>query len=94
MLIRTPSFPVLIEVVVTATPIVTPVVTVHDDLQQVGVPASGDCKDVPVTVGHYDGYPIGGWSKSWAMWINDGKGGPVCTREIETTATGEIILVG
>ena len=49
--------------------------TIHDYLQQVGVPASGDCADVPADVGHYPGFPIGGWSKSWAMWINDGKGG-------------------
>ena len=32
--------------------------------------------------GHYPGFPIGGWTKSWAMWIYDGTGGPVCTREI------------
>ena len=52
-------------------------------LQQVGVPASGDCADVPVSVGHDQGYPIGGWSKTWANWINNGQGGPVCTRTVE-----------
>ena len=52
-------------------------------LQQVGVPASGDCADVPVTVGHDQGFPIGGWSKSWSQWINNGTGGPVCTRTVE-----------
>jgi hypothetical protein len=66
----------------------------HDDLQQVGVPASGNCDDVDPRVGHYPGAPFGGWSKSWAMWINEGKGGPVCTRELEELGTGEIILIG
>ena len=52
-------------------------------LQQVGVPASGDCADVPVSVGHDQGFPIGGWSKSWANWMNNGTGGAVCTRTVE-----------
>lgn len=66
----------------------------HDYLQQVGVPASGNCADVPTSVGHFRGYPIGGWSKSWAWWINDGRGGPVCTREIEERPDGTIVLIG
>ena len=57
-------------------------------LQQVGVPASGDCADVPVSVGHDQGFPIGGWSKSWANWINNGTGGPVCTRVVEEIPNG------
>lgn len=57
-------------------------------LQQVGVPASGDCADVPVTVGHDQGFPIGGWSKTWANWINNGTGGPVCTRTVEEIPNG------
>jgi hypothetical protein len=49
-------------------------------LQQVGVPASGSCADVSDV---YDWVGVtGGWSKSWAQWINDGKGGEVCTREL------------
>ncbi len=57
-------------------------------LQQVGVPASGDCADVPVSVGHDQGFPIGGWSKSWANWINNGTGGAVCTRTVEEIPNG------
>ena len=57
-------------------------------LQQVGVPASGDCADVPVSVGHDQGFPIGGWSKSWANWINNGQGGAVCTRTVEEIPNG------
>ncbi|MGB4325045.1 MAG: hypothetical protein WBJ33_07265 [Candidatus Nanopelagicales bacterium] len=66
----------------------------HDYLQQVGIPLSGDCSDVPNYVGHLPGFPIGGWSKSWALWPNDGLGGPVCTREVEERPDGTIVLVG
>ena len=66
----------------------------HDYLQQVGVPLSGDCSDVPNYVGHLPGFPIGGWSKSWALWPNDGLGGPVCTREVEGRPDGTIVLIG
>lgn len=65
----------------------------HDDLQQIGVPASGSCEDVDIEVGHLPGYPVGGWSKSWAWWINGGRGGPVCTREVETLPSGQVILL-
>jgi len=81
-------------ITVTVTTDVIPEPTVHDEFQQVGVPASGDCADVPPTVGHYPGYPIGGWSRSWAQWINNGAGGPVCTREVEESPDGTIVLVG
>jgi hypothetical protein len=81
-----------ITVTVTDSFVAEPVI--HDDLQQVGVPASGDCADVPASVGHYPGFPIGGWSKSWAWWINDGAGGPVCTREVEELPNGTVVLVG
>lgn len=80
-----------INVTITDTPIEDP--KPHDEFQQVGVPASGDCSDVAPEVGHYPGYPIGGWSKSWAQWINDGTGGPVCTREIELKLDGTVVLI-
>ncbi len=60
----------------------------HDYLQQVGMPASGNCADVSPKVGHWLGAPAGGWTKSWARWINGGRGGPVCTREILEEPTG------
>lgn len=66
----------------------------HDYLQQVGTPLSGDCSDVPTYVGHLPGFPIGGWSKSWAWWPNDGRGGHVCTREVEERPDGTIVLIG
>jgi hypothetical protein len=87
-------FPGAVDVtlIVTDTPISEPMA--HDEFQQVGVPATGDCADVDPAVGHYPGYPIGGWSKSWAQWINGGAGGPVCTREVEQRPDGEIVLIG
>ena len=66
----------------------------HDWIQQVGVPASGDCNDVPSSVGHWRGAPTGGWSLSWAQWINDGTGGPVCHRELQDRPDGSIVSVG
>jgi hypothetical protein len=81
-----------VTLVVTDSPINEPFA--HDEFQQVGVPASGDCVDVDPITGHYPGYPIGGWSKSWAQWINDGTGGPVCTREVEQRPDGTIVLIG
>lgn len=72
-----------VTVVDPASEVVVPrVMLLHDEFQQVGVPASGNCADVPSPVGHYPGFPFGGWSKSWAQWINNGAGGPVCTREL------------
>lgn len=66
----------------------------HDYFQQVGVPASGSCADVPTWAGHWPGFPIGGWSKSWAWWIYDGRGGPVCHREVEVRPNGTVVLIG
>lgn len=71
-----------ISVNVVTAPVPVPVLQGHDYLQQVGVPASGSCANVPSPTGHWPGFPFGGWTKSWAQWINNGKGGAVCTREI------------
>ena len=84
---------IAVNVVVTTTPIVTPIRVMHGGLQQVGVPASGDCADVAPSVGHYSEYPFGGWGKSWAYWINAGKGGPVCTRDIYFDQAQQIFRV-
>lgn len=65
----------------------------HDWLQQVGVPSSGNCDDVPSNVGHWRGAPVGGWGKSWVQWINDGRGGPVCTRELQDRPDGSIVVL-
>lgn len=85
-----PCGTVTVEVV--AEPVAAP--PAHDYFQAVGVPASGSCADVPAGVGHWAGYPIGGWSKSWAWWINEGRGGAVCVREVEERPDGTIVLIG
>lgn len=78
-----PNTTITVTVVDPAVEVVVPrVIVLPDEFQQVGVPASGSCADVPSPVGHYPGFPFGGWSKSWAQWINNGAGGPVCTREL------------
>lgn len=86
------SFGCALTVSVVAEPVAPP--PAHDYFQQVGVPASDNCADVSPTVGHWSGFPIGGWSKSWAAWINNGRGGAVCTREIEERPDGTILLIG
>lgn len=50
-------------------------------LQQLPAAPSGTCA---VTTTEYDwgGSSAGGWSRSWAQWVNDGEGGPVCTRTL------------
>ena len=50
-------------------------------LQQTGVPSSGQCADVDDSDARFLGY-AGGWSKSWAAWINQDTGGEVCTRTL------------
>ena len=49
-------------------------------LQQVGVPAVGGCAAVIEPTLNLAGVPFGGWGLSWAQWINNGAGGPVCSR--------------
>jgi len=52
-----------------------------DVLQQTGVPNSGQCADVDDSDARFLGY-TGGWSKSWAEWINQSAGSEVCTRTL------------
>lgn len=49
-------------------------------LQQVGVPAVGGCDAVFNPALNWAGVAYGGWGLSWAQWINNGAGGPVCSR--------------
>ena len=50
-------------------------------LQQLPAPDTGSC-DLIVTTYDWGGASTGGWSRSWAQWVNDGRGGPVCTRTL------------
>ena len=53
-----------------------------DMIEQVGVPASGNCGDVTDGSLNRAGVPSGGWGKAWAQWIAAPLGGPVCTRTL------------
>ena len=53
-----------------------------DMLQQVAVPASGNCADITDVTLNRAGVSSGGWSKSWAAWVSPPLGGPVCTRTL------------
>lgn len=57
-----------------------------DIVQQVGRPAAG-CADLNVPTADWSGVGAGGWSPSWAWWMNDGQGGPVCTRTLGYSTT-------
>lgn len=60
-------------------------------VQQVGLPASGSCADVPDT-GLDEGTGLrGGWSASWAYWPHHGSGGPVCTRTLSFRSGGWVL---
>jgi hypothetical protein len=51
-------------------------------LQQFGMPASNTCDaSAPVAL-NWGGAGSGGWSNSWAEWVNGGSGGAVCTRTL------------
>jgi hypothetical protein len=55
-------------------------------VQQFGRPASGTCADAaPITL-NWGGASSGGWSESWAQWMNSGNGGAVCTRTLSYSA--------
>jgi len=51
-------------------------------LQQFGRPDVGSCDDVAPGTLDWSGVTSGGWSESWAQWVNNGNGGAVCTRTL------------
>jgi len=52
------------------------------EIQQFGLPASGNCEDGATEAMNWSGIGVDGWGISWAQWANDGAGGPVCTRTV------------
>jgi len=52
------------------------------EIQQFGLPASGNCEDGATEAMNWSGIGMDGWSISWAQWANDGAGGAVCTRTV------------
>ncbi len=51
-------------------------------VQQFGMSGSGTCDANQPAGLDWAGVPSGGWSRSWAQWVNDGKGGAVCSRTV------------
>ena len=49
-------------------------------IQQYGKQASGSCDAIAPESLNWSGVASGGWSESWALWMNGGTGGGVCTR--------------
>ena len=50
--------------------------------QQFGKPSTGTCDAAAPLTLNWGGADSGGWNDSWAEWMNDGKGGSVCTRTL------------
>lgn len=56
-------------------------------VQQFGRPASGTCEAAASSALNWGGAQSGGWSESWAEWMNGGLGGAVCTRSLTFRST-------
>lgn len=51
-------------------------------LQQFGRPAIGTCQAGASKELNWAGVADGGWGETWAEWMNNGKGGAVCSRTL------------
>lgn len=51
-------------------------------LQQFGKEQGASCDTIAPASVNIGGAPAGGWGESWAQWMNNGLGGPVCTRTL------------
>lgn len=51
-------------------------------VQQFARPASGTCDAAQPAGLNWSGVASGGWSESWAQWVNGGTGGAICTRTL------------
>mgnify|MGYP000476856814 CR=1 FL=1 len=62
-------------------------------VQQFPLPATGTCDEAQPDGLNWSGVASGGWSESWARWMNEGDGGHVCTRTLTynpSTATWSV----
>jgi hypothetical protein len=53
-----------------------------DIYQAVGLPVSGTCEGLSITTLDWAGVATGGWTQSWAQWMNSGRGGATCQRTL------------
>jgi hypothetical protein len=51
-------------------------------MQQFGKMTPGTCDAVAPESLNWSGVASGGWTQSWAEWVNSGTGGAVCTRTL------------
>lgn len=64
-----------------------------DVLQQVGATGDDPCSTLDAAALNVGGAEPGGWGRSWAQWVNDGRGGAVCTRTLTYSSdTGHYIV--
>lgn len=52
-------------------------------IQQFAKPVAATCNAAQPSGLDWSGVASGGWSESWAQWVNGGTGGAVCTRLLE-----------
>jgi hypothetical protein len=62
--------------------------------QQFGKPSSGTCDAAAPATLNWSGVTSGGWSESWAQWMNGGNGGAVCTRTLVYSTAQSRWVVG
>jgi len=53
-----------------------------DVTQQVGLPLGQSCNQLKERMLNWADVGHGGWTQSWAQWMNSGLGGSVCTRTL------------
>jgi hypothetical protein len=63
-------------------------------LQQFGAPTAGTCAQSQPAGLDWSDVASGGWSESWAEWVNDGWGGAVCTRTLVYSESSGTWTVG
>jgi len=56
-------------------------------IQQFPLPETATCNEGQPEGLDWGGVASGGWSVSWAQWVNDGEGGEVCTRTLVYNAS-------
>ena len=63
-------------------------------LQQFGKPVIGTCSEAAPDSLNWSGVSSGGWSESWAQWMNSGSGGAVCARTLVYNTSQSRWIVG
>ena len=62
-------------------------------LQQIPRLPGDDCSTVDQPELNWSGVSGRGWAPSWSWWMNEGQGGPVCTRTLEYSRSESMWVV-